>query len=305
MFRLLLVSLIIVLSLTYIAPFRQAVLSYFPSLRGAVLSVTGQVDKITQSAQDMIVRELKNVNTNVITPVPLQQPTREVLKDTTGSSLTRWGVISWTNQQRTKEGVASLTENPTLDSVADRKASDILAKQYFAHVSPSGAGVADLARDAGYEYALIGENLALGDFRSDQDIVDAWMNSPGHRANMLNAKYTDIGVAVKQGMYKGKMAWIGVQTFGKPRASCPQPDAALRARIDGNKAELGALETRLALLRSEMDAADTNGDRYTYNQKVSEYNDAVRVYNTLVTDTKDMVKKYNAEVDATNACTEK
>lgn len=295
----------IVLSLTYIAPVRQAVLSYFPSLQGTILKVTDQVEQITHSTQDLIVRELKNVNTSVITPVPLQPTIREVLKATTGSALTRSGIILWTNEERKKDGVASLAENPTLDSIAEQKAADILTKQYFAHVSPSGVGVADLAQDAKYQYAIIGENLALGDFISDQDMVTAWMNSPGHRANILNAKYTEIGVAVKKGTYQGKTVWVGVQTFGKPRASCPQPDAALKTKIDQNKAQLATMETRLASLHAQMGDANANDDKDTYNRTVAEYNTLVKQYNIMVTDTKQLIKTYNTEVDATNACAEK
>jgi uncharacterized protein YkwD len=88
--------------------------------------------------------------------------------------------------------------------------------QYFAHESPTGEKVSDLAKKFGYDFLLIGENLAMGNFSSDEDLVLAWMESPGHRENILNEKYQEIGVAVKKGIFEGKEVWIAVQHFGLP-----------------------------------------------------------------------------------------
>src|SRR3989344_1210151 len=98
------------------------------------------------------------------------------------SILTVGGVISWTNFFRQTNNFTVLKENNILNSIASSKLEDILGRQYFEHVSPSWEGAGDIANKFGYKFVLIGENLEMGDFKDDEDVVKAWMNSPGHRA---------------------------------------------------------------------------------------------------------------------------
>ncbi len=126
-------------------------------------------------------------------------------------------VIQQTNLERQKAGLAPLIENEKLNKAALAKAQDMLSKQYFAHVSPDGVGLVELLNSVGYIYQTAGENLAYGNFNNENKIVDGWMASPGHRANILNSKYTQIGVAVIKGIYQGKRVWMAVQEFGTPR----------------------------------------------------------------------------------------
>src|SRR5262249_8345343 len=115
-------------------------------------------------------------------------------------TLTQAGVIKWTNIQRQENGaLPALTVNAKLNESAQLKLKDMFAKQYFEHVSPSGVGPDGLANEVGYAYASIGENLALGNFADDRALVQAWMDSPGHRANILGKSYREIGVAVGKG----------------------------------------------------------------------------------------------------------
>src|SRR6185369_15716694 len=118
-------------------------------------------------------------------------------------------------------GLPALKENALLDKAAKKKLDDMFAQQYFEHINPQGKGPSDLAKSVGYDYIAIGENLALGNFKNDAELVQAWMDSPGHRANILNKQYTEIGVAVGQGTYEGKKTWLAVQEFGRPTSSCP------------------------------------------------------------------------------------
>lgn len=230
---------------------------------------------------------LTTITANVVTPGPLRVPFVPQ-----GKPLTRQGVIQWTNTNRATNGRTALTENATLDKGAEKKLADMFAKQYFEHVSPSGVGPGQLAASVGYQYAVIGENLALGNFDGDKDLVTAWMNSPGHRANILNPQFIEIGVAVGQGTFEGKTVWLAVQEFGKPAASCPSVSSQLKAQIDADQQQLDAMNVELASKRSQLQN----------NQQVDAYNAEVRAYNDLLEQTKTMVADYNTQVSAYNAC---
>ena len=103
-------------------------------------------------------------------------------------------------------------------------------KEYFEHKSPSGIGASDIAHDVGYEFILVGENIALGNFDGDEALVQAWMDSPGHRANILNKRYTEIGIAAEKGLYQGKMMWLAVQIFARPMSLCQNPNQLTKKR---------------------------------------------------------------------------
>lgn len=124
-------------------------------------------------------------------------------------------VISETNNQRRANGLGSLVENKKLNNAADFKMRDMFARQYFDHYGPNGtSGAAELVIKFGYQYSWVGENLALGDFRNANDLVSAWMNSPGHRANILNSVYREIGIATGYDVFQGRRTIIAVQIFG-------------------------------------------------------------------------------------------
>ncbi|MDO8664263.1 MAG: CAP domain-containing protein [Candidatus Liptonbacteria bacterium] len=219
--------------------------------------------------------------------------------------LTKAGVIERTNIERQNNGgLPALKENAKLDAAAQAKLKDMFAKQYFEHVSPSGVGPGDLVEAQGYDYILAGENLALGNFAGDQDLVTAWMNSPGHRANILNNRYREIGVAVGKGMYEGRETWFAVQEFGLPLSACPSPDKTLQTNIYGGEAGLSVLKAEAENLKAELEANDpkTRKEFSAYNQKVDEYNSLVRQINVLIDELKIMVNNYNAEVQTFNLC---
>jgi hypothetical protein len=177
-------------------------------------------------------------------------------------------------------------------------------KQYFEHVSPSGKGPGDLADRVRYEYIAIGENLALGNFKDDQALVEAWMNSPGHRANILNAKYAEIGVAVGKGNYEGKTVWMAVQEFGRPSSACPQVNLGLKDQIQSYKSELAGLENEVKQQKSALESLDpkNKADYDYYNQKVGDYNNLVQIYNNKLDVLKSLIENYNSQVNTYNQC---
>ncbi len=106
-----------------------------------------------------------------------------------------------------------LRANPKLDLAAQRHAEDMLARHYFAHESPEGQTVRERARAAGYEWRVIGENIAEGQFSVDE-VMDTWMHSPGHRRNILDRDFKELGVGLALGKSGGGWRVVWVQTFG-------------------------------------------------------------------------------------------
>lgn len=210
-------------------------------------------------------------------------------------------VILQTNLQRRDNGsLPPLKENAKLNAAAKAKAEEMFKNQYFEHVSPSGIDPGELVKAYGYDYIVTGENLILGNFKSEQEVVQLWMDSPGHRANILNTRFTEIGVAMVKGTYKGDTVWIGVQEFGLPLSACAQPEVSLQNQIEQNKAALDALAVKIEAKRAEIN--NTSKRSPEYNQKVDEYNAMVAQYNALNETTKSLIIKYNGQVNAFNAC---
>lgn len=115
------------------------------------------------------------------------------------------------NQDRTSDGLPALDLNPTLNLAAYAKAEDMISNHYFAHTSPEGVSPWYWFKTLGYNYAYAGENLAIG-YKDANTLVNSWMNSPDHRANILSPNYQDMGLAV----IKSENSTLVVQMFGSP-----------------------------------------------------------------------------------------
>lgn len=103
--------------------------------------------------------------------------------------------IQLVNAERVKKGLSILQEDVSLSQISYIKAQDMVDNHYFDHISPGYGSPWDMAEGFGYFYKTFGENIAHG-YDSSSSVVTAWMNSPGHRANILNSKYTKIGVGI-------------------------------------------------------------------------------------------------------------
>lgn len=143
-----------------------------------------------------------------------------------GAAVLPAALADLTNQQRTSEHLAPLSDNPLLDQAAQAKAEDMAAKGYFAHTSPDGKTPWYWLDQAGYNYDYAGENLAV-DFTDSSDVTQAWMNSPAHRANIEKASYTEVGTGVATGVYEGRTVVFVAQEYAHPRtaaaAAAPAP----------------------------------------------------------------------------------
>lgn len=143
------------------------------------------------------------------------------------SSITPERVIEVTNQKRAEQGLTPLAINSKLSEAAQRKAGDMFAFNYWAHSSPSGRTPWQFFQEVGYKYLYAGENLAR-DFMNSESVVDAWMNSPTHRDNVLNPNYKEIGLAVVNGTLDGAETTLVVELFGTPT---PVPVATKKPEI--------------------------------------------------------------------------
>jgi uncharacterized protein YkwD len=125
-------------------------------------------------------------------------------------------VLDRVNRERRAAGRRPLKANAKLDLAAQRHAEDMLARRYFDHQSPAGTTVRERAPAAGYAWRAIGENIAEGQFSVDE-VMDTWMHSPGHRHNILDPDFTELGVGVARGESGGEVRVTWVQVFGTPR----------------------------------------------------------------------------------------
>jgi len=153
-------------------------------------------------------------------------------------------VIEYTNQYRLQEGKEALVLNDTLTEAALAKAQDMFSNNYWAHVSPTGIEPWYFISQSGYDYIHAGENLAR-DFTDPQAVVQAWIDSPAHRQNLLEDDFSEIGVAVVDGTINGIETTIVVQLFGQP-----QTEGFLSSRTSGQ-------------IVGEAHASEVAGQRFT------------------------------------------
>ncbi|GAA0328910.1 hypothetical protein GCM10008967_19290 [Bacillus carboniphilus] len=139
--------------------------------------------------------------------VPNNEPT-----DGTVKNIERQ-VVELTNQERQRNGLSPLKLNEKLSDVARLKSQDMRDKNYFAHNSPTYGSPFEMMQQFHVQYQTAGENIAAGQ-RSAQEVVQQWMDSPGHRKNILNPEFTEIGVGHVEG---GNMGVYWTQMFIKPR----------------------------------------------------------------------------------------
>lgn len=129
------------------------------------------------------------------------------------SAITTDTLMNLINQSRQENGLSPLVTNDKLVQSAFLKAQNMLDQNYFAHTSPQGITPWYWLKQTDYDYRYAGENLAI-DFIDAEGLHGALLNSPTHRANILSAKYEEIGIVVIAGNFNGKKTTIAVQHFG-------------------------------------------------------------------------------------------
>ena len=150
--------------------------------------------------------EIKSANTHIKNP-DLIYPGDKLYIPYTDAGVKSYEseVVRLVNVERSKQGLKSLTEDWQLSRVARYKSQDMRELGYFSHTSPTYGSPFQMMKSFGISYKTAGENIAKGQ-KTPSQVVNAWMNSSGHRANILNASFTKIGVGyVSDGNYWTQM----------------------------------------------------------------------------------------------------
>ena len=124
-------------------------------------------------------------------------------------------IVDAMNRERRAYGLGPLKLETRLSLAAQDRVGDMLRKGYFDHVSPDGLDPFTWVRKRGYRFSLVGENLALG-YRTSQSVVTGWMNSPGHRENILKSGFDEVGIAFSDSSpMRGYRAPLVVALYGR------------------------------------------------------------------------------------------
>ncbi|MBI2636648.1 MAG: hypothetical protein HYW81_00425 [Parcubacteria group bacterium] len=164
------------------------------------------------------------------------------------ASINASDLIQMTNEARLERRAGELTPNHALTKAAQAKARDLLDGAYFAHTTPGGKPFYEWIEEAGYHYLYAGENLAI-DFYENEPLMDAWMASATHRANILNENYTDIGIVSLRGDWDGRETVVVVQLFGSLLSDSP---TVLGQTLENVSNDLGIRRDSLKTLAADL-----------------------------------------------------
>jgi uncharacterized YkwD family protein len=132
-------------------------------------------------------------------------PTTNTTAPTGDFSAYQQEVLNIVNKERAAKGLSALKFNAELSKVATTKSQDMIDKAYFAHNSPTYGSPFDMMKKFGITYKTAGENIAMGQ-KTPQEVMTAWMNSEGHRKNILNSSFTEIGIGIAKDK-NGRLYW--------------------------------------------------------------------------------------------------
>jgi len=234
-------------------------------------------------------------------------------------ALTPEEVVRYTNTFRSTQGLPPLTLSPALSVAAQARALDMETHRYFAHHNPNtGEGPNEAIEAVGYVAKVSTENIAKGNWRSAQALVQGWIDSPVHRANILDSEVREIGIGLvrdsRMATDRSVVHVYAVQLFGRPLSDCGErPSQRDRAAIKEVDARLGLLNEGLRDRQRELDALQSRIDRAndhternrlirTRNQQVGEFNQRVAETRGVQDTLSAMVKTFNAKVADFNAC---
>lgn len=180
----------------------------------------GPVAPVLTSTSDVVVSTFPPLSTTRTTPTTAAWPAiQDERVDETLPGVfyppegTASRMLTRVNAERSATGLAPLSWCPSLARSAYNHSRDMAERQFFEHDSPEGDGVSDRAQAEGYDYSFVGENIAVGQ-ESVVEVMDDWMNSPGHRANLLMSSYEHFGLGTFRGPYQGSAAIYWTQNFG-------------------------------------------------------------------------------------------
>jgi hypothetical protein len=184
------------------------------------------------------------------------------------SSITPSQVVELTNAERARAGLPPLTLSSKLTGAALSKGQDMFNDQYWAHVAPDGKEPWSFISENGYSYRVAGENLAR-DFSNSGDMMSAWMRSPTHKANIVNTRYQEIGIAVIDGVLGGHETTLVVQMFGSPQhIGAVVPKEAARVKVNEDPENIGEIsnkeKTEETILEQEFSSFVVEADELSF-----------------------------------------
>jgi hypothetical protein len=176
------------------------------------------------------------------------------------TDMTSGGLLSGTNAQRTQNGLGGLSLNSALNQAAQAKANDMVARNYWSHTTPDGQEPWIFINNTGYAYQAAGENLAYG-FSTSGETITGWMNSPGHRANILNGNYREVGFGIANGAnYQGEEETVVVAMYAQPVAPVAKAAPIAKAPAQTSAALSAAAAPAAPVASQQPIAAETNPD---------------------------------------------
>ncbi len=131
-------------------------------------------------------------------------------------------ILAFTNDLRIQKGLEPFTESELLDLSAQNKADDMAKNSYFSHVNAQNKTVSDWVKDTGYSYRFVGENLAMG-FSTARNVINAWIKSPTHYANLVDTDFLEFGAGLQSGEYDGVDTVFVAEHFATPIKAAKAP----------------------------------------------------------------------------------
>ena len=152
------------------------------------------------------------------------------------TSTSAYGLLDATNQQRAGNGKPNLSINAQLNSAAQAKADDMVARNYWSHNTPDGQQWYIFIQNAGYKYLKAGENLAYG-YATSNDTITGWMNSSTHKANMLDSTFTEVGFGIANGNDYNQSGpeTVVVAAYGQPQVLAASTPASSPTPVSSSK----------------------------------------------------------------------
>ena len=162
----------------------------------ATTEVTTQAKPTTEVTTEVTTQAKPTTETTTQVTTTTEATTESTTTDTNNSIAK--SLLALVNQARAENGLSALSLNDSLSAVAQKKAEDMKNNNYFSHTSPTYGSPFDMIKNAGISYRSAGENIAMGQ-KTAEAVFNAWMNSSGHRANILSSKFTQMGIGVTDG----------------------------------------------------------------------------------------------------------
>lgn len=162
----------------------------------ATTEVTTQAKPTTEATTEVTTQAKPTTETTTQVTTTTEATTEATTTDTNNSIAK--SLLALVNQARAENGLSALSLNDSLSAVAQKKAEDMKNNNYFSHTSPTYGSPFDMIKNAGISYKSAGENIAMGQ-KTAEAVFNAWMNSSGHRANILSSKFTQMGIGVTDG----------------------------------------------------------------------------------------------------------